>query len=101
MLVRRPRLSGWVESHQDGARDAAGESTVSTAPPSSANSSAKPQSKAWRLAIFSHSGTIRLARAGPTTYVTFQMADVVVSRDLSGCIPELIGNLRTVPVAQF
>ncbi len=101
MLVRLPRLSGWVGSHQGGVRDEASESTVSTAPPSLANSSAKPRSKAWRLAIFSHRSTIRLARAGTTTYVTFQMADVVVPRDPFRCIVELIGHLRPVPVTQF
>ena len=39
--------------------------------------------------------------AMPTTYVTFQMTEIAVLRDLFRCILELIGNLRPVPVAQF
>jgi hypothetical protein len=36
-----------------------------------------------------------------TTYVTFQMAEIAVLRNLFRCILELISNLRPVPVAQF
>jgi hypothetical protein len=39
--------------------------------------------------------------AMPTTYVTFQMAEVAVLCDPFRSILELIGNLRPVPVAQF